>query len=237
MRLSPSCRHRVARLKNARFARAFLRAGMKPLLVSNHSVTKLRHSSRTLPGINGFKNYLANFACLYPAVILSASCRQGDTCVSAWLTRLDACFWSLIFNRPCKTSHVAHRDYQTSPPCTDGGVFLCTDGATCMASPKHEMILCVLQRLSPCFCKVAPKPLAVGIKRRIQTELPELNGDDLDLFLRWWCSRNAYLRALAVDGSQRYGWSGRRCGDVDQQHRDFARGVLAKRQSRKLVRR
>lgn len=99
-----------------------------------------------------------------------------------------------------------------------------------MGTKEREMILAVLARLSPCFDRAHPKPLAIEIKERIQAELPELNGDHLSDFLRWWCTRSDYLRAVAAEGSQRHCWAGLRSGDIHPHHRTYSANILAKRE-------
>lgn len=105
-----------------------------------------------------------------------------------------------------------------------------------MTVKDRETILQVLASMSPhCFDRASPKPLSIGIKERIQEELPKLGGNNSKRFLRWWCTRDAYLKAVAAADSVRHDWDGEPCGEVDPEHRRFARGVIRTREKRQAV--
>ena len=85
-----------------------------------------------------------------------------------------------------------------------------------------------VQKVRPAvFDEDAPKPLAVGIHDQLSVMLPDEPMYAIRGFLVWWCRREAYIRAIAADGSYRYHATGRRGKKVTDEHRAFAVETLA----------
>ncbi len=79
-----------------------------------------------------------------------------------------------------------------------------------------------LKRLSPSLfsCKEDPKPMAVGIRSEIESQLP--NGfpvSRLKRILKVWAGRDVYRENLIL-GNSRFGLDGKCCGKVTQDQLD-----------------
>jgi|SRR6516162_11059783 ProP effector len=85
-------------------------------------------------------------------------------------------------------------------------------------------IIARLREQWPAAFSLPPKPLALGIGRRIAEQLGG-HSRDLDRAIGWWCSRWSYQRTLA-DGGLRYGLDGAADGEVSPEHQAQARARL-----------
>lgn len=101
----------------------------------------------------------------------------------------------------------------------------------------REQVLSLLQLgLADLFDRENPKPLALGTRQKLAALLPEVPGWKWRAFLSWWCNRQAYLRAVAADGSKRYGLNGKPGRVVSKADRDYAQSLVDAERERQRIR-
>lgn len=85
----------------------------------------------------------------------------------------------------------------------------------------------VLATLYPTvFDKAAPLPLAVDAHLEIRRDFPKASRKVIRRFMRVWCLRGAYLRAVLAPGAVRHHIDGRPARRVDAVGRANARKLL-----------
>lgn len=99
---------------------------------------------------------------------------------------------------------------------------------------KSQMLGALLAWEHPKLFSVrTPTPLGLGIHKQITTAYQGVSSRTARLFLRSWCSRTAYHRAVAAPKSERTNLDYTPAGPVSDEHREAARLVLEQRDANK----
>jgi sRNA-binding protein len=81
------------------------------------------------------------------------------------------------------------------------------------------------------FADPPPAPLAIGVHAQLVELGSPLTEPELSQFLVWYTTSDAHLEATAT-GSHRINVDGSLASEISAGHREWAKGVLAKRRAR-----
>jgi ProP effector len=105
------------------------------------------------------------------------------------------------------------------------------------STPKKTSRDAVLDQLVAAFPVFRDaKPLAIGIHKAIREKLPELTRDQVGKALRIHTASTRYLKALAK-AEQRFDLDGNPAGEVTEEQRKQAAGVMKERIQKSVERR